>query len=150
MDYFIVSIANEDNRWLFDGLKHLKTLRVEQKDIGVNFKTSKSVIGIKHFENHTYLALEKHQRHILELSKNYKNDNYLISANARVKNYIRGSKNQQFKFDGEVNLKLKFHILNGCKIKSNPKESKLIKYKDSIELIYKNTKKATVDVICKQ
>ena len=152
MDYFTVSIANENNYWLYDGMRNLKTLRVEKQAVSVDFKNSKTTLGIKHFENHTYIALNEKMRHLVKIDSENRNNSktsYLISSNAKVTQYINSSLNKSFTFDGHIDLKLKFHLAKNCKISSNPLASKVILSDENSLLEYKNTKKAIVNVLCR-
>ena len=149
MDYFIVSIANDGDQWLVDGMRNLKTLRVEDKDKTVSFDDSKTVVGVKHFENHTYISLDSNQKHLLKMIDGDEDSSYLIASNAKVVGYKRESNNQQMEFNGHVDLNVSFHVQKGCQLESAPKESKVIYNKQNITLIYNNVKKATVNVICR-
>ncbi|RLA79889.1 MAG: hypothetical protein DRG78_12030 [Epsilonproteobacteria bacterium] len=152
MDYFTVSIAKEDNSWLYAGMNDLKTVRIEKKGAGVDLKDSKGVLGLKHFETHTYLHLDNSNKHIVSTknTKRYKNQVYLVDANAKLVNSTVGIKNNRYTFDGYVALKLKFNIPKKCKLTSIPKASKIIKSKNNkISLTYKHSKKAVVNVSCK-
>jgi len=150
MDYFTVSLANEGDRWLVDGMKDLKTLRIEKKDAGINLKRSKTTLGINHFENHTYIALDNQQKHFIDVPKKIsnKNDSYLLRANAKVVEFHKGISSQQIKFDGEVDLVLHFHLSKGCKLNSLPKPSSTKQKDDEVILKYKNQHKATVTLQC--
>lgn len=150
MDYFIVSLAKENNEWLVEGMKNLKTLRIEKKDVGVDLKNSKTILGIKSFENHTYIALDNKQKHFIKIPKkvNNTNDSYLISANAKVVEFHKGIASQRIKFDGEVDLVLHFHLAKGCRVSSLPKPLYAKQKDKEIILKYKNTHKATVTLQC--
>ncbi len=151
MDYFTVSMANEGDEWLIAGMRDLKTLRIEKKDASIDLKKSKTALGIKHFENHTYISLDNSQNHYIKVSnnQNYKKSSYLISSNAKIVDFKNGIKNKRMTFDGEVDLKLNYNIPNGCRIKSVPKEDKLTIKNQSYILEYKNIKKAIVTIYCK-
>ncbi len=152
MDYYTVSMAQEDDTWLIDGMVDLKTIRIEKENAGVDFKDSKGVLGIKHFETHTYLHLDNSKKHTVSTknTKGYKDRAYLVSANAKLVESMIGIKNQRYTFDGHVDLKLEFNVPDGCHLTSSPKASQNIKNEDkTISLFYKNSKKAVVNVLCK-
>ncbi len=148
MDYFTVSMANEENKWLVSGMKNLKTLRFEDINRSVDMAVSKSVYGFKKFENHTYVSFDKEESHHFSLSEQ-KQPTYLIASNAQVTSYNRGRSNIEYKFKGYSNLKLDFYLGKGCELKSVPKASKTVQAKQTIHLEYLKSKEATVHVICR-
>jgi len=152
MDYFTVSIANENSYWLYEGMRDLKTLRVENPDVSIDFNHSKTALGIKHFEKHTYIALDERVKHLVKIDSQKNNNlktSYLITSNAKVTRYINSTHNKSYTFSGNVDLKLQFHITNNCKITSNPLAFKIIATDENTSLEYKNTKKAVVNVLCR-
>jgi len=150
MDFYAVSMANEGDEWLVSGMRDLKTLRVEKRDGGVDLKDSKTTLGIKHFENHTYISLDTHDEHLVKLSdgKSYKKVPFLISANAKLVDFKNGIKNKRFSFKGYVDLKLNFNLPRGCKITSIPKAKKILTKATSVFLNYEHQKGATVTISC--
>jgi hypothetical protein len=151
MDFYDVSMANDKDEWLVYGMRDLKTLRVEQKGVGVDLKASASILGVKHFQNHTYISLDNHKEHLVKLSddKSYKNIPFLISANAKLIEFKNGIKNKRFTFDGHVDLKLNFNIPQGCKITSIPKAKRKVSRGSNVLLKYFGVRKAVVDVYCR-
>ncbi len=152
MDYYTVSMAQEDGEWLVDGMRDIKTLRIERENAGVNLNNSKGVLGIKHFETHTYLHLDNSTQHRVSTNnpKGYKNRAYLISANAKVVDSSITKDKQSYSFDGHVALKLEFNVPKGCRVKSTPEPSKILKGNNhEVSLYFKNYKKAVVNVSCK-
>ncbi|MEA3227904.1 MAG: hypothetical protein U9P38_02405 [Campylobacterota bacterium] len=150
-DYFTVSMAKDGDNWLVDGMHDLKTLRIEKEGASVKFKKSKSTMGIKHFENHTYLNLDRSKKHFITTSEDdsYKKSSYLISSNAKIVDFKRTKRKQMLSFDGDVELEVSFHLTKKCKLKSIPKESRRVKDKRAIHLYYKDIKKATLNVSCR-
>ena len=151
MDFYAVSMANERDEWLVSGMRDLKTLRVEKRDAGVDLKASKTTLGVKHFENHTYISLDTHDDHLVKLSddKSYKNIPFLVSANAKLVEFKNGIKNKRFSFKGYVDLKLNFNLPRGCKITSIPKVKRKVSRDGNLLLEYLGIKKAVVDVYCR-
>ncbi len=151
MDYFIVSMANDSNNWLVDGMRDLKTLRIEKEGASVKFKKSKSTLGIQHFENHTYISLDNSIKHFLTTAEgdSYKKRSYLISSNAKTVDFKNNGKRQILSFDGDVELEIKYHLTKKCRLRSFPKADKRVKHKNIINLYYKNIKKAKIDVSCR-
>lgn len=150
-DYYTVSMANEKNDWLVAGMKDLKTLRIEEEDAGVDFENSKSTLGLKHFENHTYLSLDNSLKHFIQVDKDksYKNRTYLVASNAKMIEHTYGLKNQTMAFEGHVDLKLHFHLTKECKLDVTPENYKKIVDGENVILEFKDTKKAIVDASCR-
>ena len=151
MDYYTVSMARDKDLFLIDGMKNLKTVRVEQKNIGLDFKLSKNIIGFNHFENHTYYHGGEKSSVRLKTSslKTDANRPYLISSNAKVKVHRFSQKKMQLDFRGYIPLKIDFHLPNNCSLKSNP-TVKIENLKNSVVRInYKKAKEAKIDVKCK-
>ncbi len=151
MDYFTVSLANNKNSWLIDGMQNLRTVRLEEEKGSINFKKSTTALGLKHFENHTYISLDNNFKHFIKIDtkKSYQNKTYLISSNAKIEEYNYDRKNKKMVFKGEVDLKLYFHISKDCKIDSFPKEDRRVQDKRDLYLEYKNRKKVSIDVSCR-
>jgi len=152
MDYYTVSMANEGDEWLVEGMKDLKTLRIEETNASVDFLKSPSVLGIKHFENHTYISLDNSTKHLLREDKKReaKDTTYLISSNAKLTNYLYEKNLKSMQFDGHVDLKLNFHISKECKLTSSPEATKETLTQESILLEYEGVKSAKIEVDCRQ
>ncbi|MBU1990308.1 endo alpha-1,4 polygalactosaminidase [bacterium] len=152
MDFYTVSIANEENRWLVSGMKSLRTLRAEDADTAVDIYNSAGVLGIKHIQERAYIHLDNSAEHLIALSagEDVLDRAYLIDANAEVvKNGYSGA-SQNISFRGHVDLKLRFHVPKNCKIASVAHADKIVAdMNDEIVLYYKNTKQADINVTCK-
>jgi len=135
MDFYEISMANEGDEWLFEGMRNLKTLRIEQKDAGIDFKKSQGVVGLKHFETHTYLHIEPKKEKIFVTIDNqaYKKQNYLESANAKLIRFKKYKNYQEYRFEGYLPLKVKFHLQENC----------------SVTHLSKRAKKGTIKLFCK-
>jgi len=142
-------MAEDTQGWLVDGMIDLKTLRVEDSNKSVNFKNSKTVLGFKKFENHTYISLDNSIKHKLSLTQNRPAESYLISSNAQVKSYRNGISNKSYQFEGGTALKLIFNLKSGCTIESKPKYKTKEMQNSQVKLLYKDVKKATVNVLCR-
>ena len=150
MDFYSASIARDDNEWLVDGMVDLKTVRVEKENYGVDFDNSKSVIGVKHFQTHTYLSLDNSKQHIFSIdnSNKYKNSPYLVSSNAKLNSFEKTESSQNLAFKGYIDLKLNFNLPEECRLTSTPQESKRILLNDSVHLEYKDVREAAVKILC--
>ena len=152
MDFYTVSISHDDGEWLFSGMKSIKTVRIEQKGAGVNFRKSKNVLGFKHFENHTYVSIGRESSAIVtktDSSKDSKDWAYLVSANAKVSDEKFSKHGFYMNFDGYVGVRVKFHIPKSCSIKMKPRARIKHLSNDIVSLRYNSSKKVGIDVICK-
>jgi hypothetical protein len=151
MDYYTVSMANEGDEWLVEGMRDLKTLRIEESNASVDFQNSPSVLGIKHFENHTYISLDNSTKHLLREDKkrDSKESTYLISSNAKLTKYVNEKDKKSMQFEGHVDLKLNFHLSKGCNVIATPKATKESLTQESLVLEFADIKKAKVDVVCR-
>ncbi|MEA3227901.1 MAG: endo alpha-1,4 polygalactosaminidase [Campylobacterota bacterium] len=152
MDFYIVSFAQDGDDWLLDGMKDLNTIRIEERGASIDFSRSQSALGIKHFENHTYISFDSSKKHYFTTKRDsrYKKSSYLISSNAKVIDYDNFSaKKRRFSFKGHVDLELDFHLADGCKIYSKPRAKKVLKTKESTKLFYKGKKSAVIDIKCR-
>ena len=150
MDFYEVSMAKEGNSWLVDGMRDLKTLRVENPKAEVALKKSSSVVGIKHFENHTYISLDPKQQHKVVLSSKTPQESYLVSANANVIDYKRiSSKKTHMVLKGEVAVNATFSLQDGCKLNATPTADYFKNESEGYNIAYNKAKKVTVDIVCK-
>jgi hypothetical protein len=149
-DFYTASMANEGDSWLVSGMKNLKTLRVEHSDAGVDMEASKTVLGLKHFEGHTYISLDTHEQHLVKLSSDdrYKKSAYLISANAKVIEYRVDKDSKKFVFSGHVDLELEFNVPKSCHLLAKPDIAKIVIEEETQTLHYKGLKKALVTITC--
>ena len=153
MDYYTVSMAKEKDEWLFCGLKNLNTLRVEQENAYVDLQKSKSVVGFKHFETHTYLSLFPQKNNYVTLSSREsvdENVSYLIAANAKLRNYTDAENSKGFLFHAYVPAKLSFHVANGCQLQSWPEALTETKEGEKIELTFGESEDVSVVIRCSQ
>ena len=151
MDFYTASLANEEAEWLVSGMRDLRTIRIEKKRANIDLKDAQSVIGVQHFEEHTYISLNQEQEHYFKITEKNSmlKESYLVEANAKVDTYAKKGTTQEFDFKGYVDLSLKFHIAKGCHINSLPKERTRVKEGNYVSLKYKKIKSATVIIECK-
>lgn len=151
MDFYTVSLAHDNNKWLVSGMRDVKTLRIEQKDAAIDFENSKTVVGLRHFENHSYISLDNTTEHIIKIDekKPAHESSYMVSANAKIVGHIKEPKKETILFDGHVDLKLSFIMSGSCKLSSLPKATKTSIIQGVSTLEYKGIKKATLIIECK-
>ena len=152
MDFYDVSMAKEGDEWLFDGMRDLKTLRIEREKASIDFKASPSALGIKHFENHTYVSLGNSQKHFIKEGRDdaYKNSTYLISSNAKSVDFKNSGARREISFQGHVDLELEFHIGSECSLSSYPKPSQVKQDSQNVKLFYRKEKSAQINIDCKE
>jgi len=120
MDYYTVSIAKDKAKWLVCGMQNLKTLRLETNKQYVNYKKSPTVIGQRTINKRTYLALDTHEKHIFTLDNQQQDSNYLVSANGKLTQIIKGNQTLRYIFNAEVDLKIEYHLQSNCSIRTIP------------------------------
>ncbi|MDH4944742.1 endo alpha-1,4 polygalactosaminidase [Sulfurimonas sp. C5] len=149
MDMYEVSMANEGNNWLINGMKDLKTIRFEDFTQAIDMKNSQGTIGITQFENHTYVSLDQTQKHLLRLTSKDTNKIYMVSSNGKLLNYKETNTTKSYQLRSYVDLDLTMHVDKECRIKSSPKAMKLLQDGNTITLQYKHVKEATITLECK-
>ncbi|WP_457743677.1 endo alpha-1,4 polygalactosaminidase [Sulfurimonas sp.] len=150
MDYYTVSISNDKKNYLINGMKDLKTVRLEGLKNYPDLNYSTNIIGFNDFETHRYVHLGKASKAILSLSKS--NDNayaYLVSSNGKIEQSSFNKYGFNLKLNSHVPLKIQLHIPKDCKYKLTSKASKITKKDDVVSLSYKYKKKVDLDVICR-
>ncbi len=149
MDYYTASLARDGSEWLVSGLEDLRTIRIEKANAGVDFRHSDTVLGLKHFEKHTYISLLSAQNHYLVASDTVENNrSYLVSANGKVLDYVEGNGHQRYLFSSHVALQLEFHLAKGCRVISDPLEESREERDTKLLLHYEKHKEAFVDIAC--
>ena len=151
MDMYDVSIAHEKNRWLFSGMRDLKTVRFEDYNGSFDLNASKNVAGFSHFENHTYVSLgtQDYALIVTEPSSTRKQA-YMLEANGKLVDFQQKRGKKIYKFEGYMPLHITAHVPSGCQaqIKPNPYRET---FKNSIATFYfRKAKKATMKLECKE
>jgi len=151
MDYYTVSVAKDNNKFLVAGMKNLKTLRIENKDAAVDLKDSTDVAGYNHFENHTYIHLAQNTQAKIKLEDKEKLQMlpYLVSANGKIINFKTTPRGMHIELQSHVPMKLQLFMPKECKY-TLTQGHKITSEKDGIiSLEYKNKTKVVVDAVCK-
>lgn len=146
MDYFEVSIAQEESSYLVEGMQHLKTLRLEGRS--VDLRKSPSVMGETDFETHTYVALDGHRKHLITLGRRGDDINYLISANAAVKYHKFDGKTRKLYFNGYVPLQVELFLPQKCQLGIKPQESSREVEGSTVRLNFREDTRAIVSIKC--
>ncbi len=146
MDFYTISMANDGNSWFVAGMKNLKTLRINDKKLFVDFRDSQGVLGESDFEVQRYMHMYGDKNYIT-LSKNEAADAvYLIESNGFVKAYKKSAKKIYYHFKSYVKLKVDLHLPDGCRVDTS--KNPLIKREGSKLSLLFQVKEAKVNVTC--
>lgn len=144
MDFYDISILNENNQWIFYGMKNLHTLRVEKKNMYV--KDTPNIQTTTHFLDHTYFGCNDDDIQKIYITKKQPLKPYIISTNAKILEYKSTKKTLHVKLKGYMKVKLSLNIPKKCKIKTKYVK---IERKQNIYLLNFKTKEAILDVQCR-
>jgi len=150
MDYYTVSMAQENGVFFFAGLRDLKTLRIEKKDAFIDFENSQNIIGINHFNNRSYLHVNQESNvFVKESDNNITTQNpYLISSNAKVIDADTSSKDLHVTLRSHVGLEAELYIPKNCTYTFTKGFNISNKYAGIIKLESKKYKEITIDATC--
>jgi hypothetical protein len=148
MDFYDISLAYEKNRWLIKGTKNLKTLRLE-KDVNIDLSKSIGIIGMKDHESDRYIHLDEHATQMLVLSKEDKDQSYLIDSNVALISSNRSKKSMELLFGGEVPAKIRYRLAKGCELHTSPAADQIKRKSDIVSLSYSEKKDVHVFISCK-
>ncbi len=147
LEFYDLSMSKTDDGWHFEGMKELKTVRLNTSDAKIDYKDSQAVIGQKKDNDQTYVHLNTQALSLdLDLGETA-DENYLIDTNAEVLSYQRSMKEISFKLKGHVDLILSYHLQDGCKLEVNKKPLSKKKNGSKISMIFK-VKEADVHIRC--
>ena len=151
MDYYTVSMARQKNTFLIDGMYDLKTVRVEEKDVGLDFKVSKNILGFNHFEKHTYYHVGSDRKLQLKTDKLKKSKKrpYLVSSNATLKVKEFSKDTMRLSVKGYIPLKIDLHLPSNCSLKVKPRVRVQYLKESVVRMNYKTATEANIDVKCK-
>lgn len=141
MDFYDISIVKEDGKWLYWGMKHLKTLRLDS--VNVDMKHSRGVVGYKA----PYISLAPDMKHVLVVGESDARA-YLIDANAGVSKFYQEKAYTEIAFKGHVDIALQYHLPKACQIRSSvePTQHDIEGMRHSMS--FENTKEVVLDVYC--
>jgi hypothetical protein len=150
MDYYTVSMAEENGIFLLTGLRDLKTLRIEKQDTYVDFENFPNIIGLKHFMNHTYLHVNQNSKVFVKQSSNHTTSHvpYLISSNGKIITADTNSKAFHLNLRSHVGLQAELFIPKNCTYTFTKGFTLNQKNKNIIEFTSKEQKEITIDAAC--
>jgi hypothetical protein len=151
MDYYTISMAEENGGTLMTGFKDLKTVRIEKKDATVNLQSSQNIAGYSHFENHTYVHVATQTKLLLQEGKPHKKVQlpYLISANGKITKFKKTAKELHLSIESHTPVKLQLFIPKECRYKLTSGYRKTVQKGNIISFDYKHHTKVNIDAICK-
>ncbi|SFV58322.1 Extracellular Matrix protein PelA [hydrothermal vent metagenome] len=149
MDMYEVSVAHEKNRWLFSGMRDLKTIRFEDYNGTFDLSASKNIAGFSHFENHTYVSLGTQDYALITTAQSLEHKQaYMLEANGKLAAFEDNNQTKIYKFKGYMPLYITAHVPAGCQaeIQPNPYTKTL---KNSIATFkFRKAKEATMRLEC--
>jgi len=151
MDMYEVSVAHENNTWLFCGMHDLKTVRFEDYKGTFDLKDSTNIAGFSHFENHTYVSLGTQACALIKLTdKNSLDPAYMLEANGKLL-YFQNTNNMKiYDFKSYMPLHVTFHIPARCSISVKPNPAKQSIKNKTATFEFKKAKKARFKLECKK
>ena len=150
MDYYTVSISKDKDKFLFDGLQDLKTLRLEDQEKELLPKVTENMAGYNHFQTHTYVHVGSKQS--LIVYKNYtkvQKEPYLISANAQITTMQRKKGEFDLVLKSHVALEFELFVPKGCKATIKPKPWIYKNEKYHLKVKYKKNRETYINVQCR-
>jgi hypothetical protein len=147
MDFYSISMANEGNHWFVAGMNSLKTLRINDKKLFIDFKHSKGVLGESDFEVQRYFHLFGDQNYITLTKKKPIHAPYIIESNGFIKSYKKSAKQLHYHIKSYVKLKVDLNVPRGCKVHTSGNPF-VKKWHSKVSLLFK-IKEVDIDVKCK-
>ena len=149
MDYYTVSMAKEGEKILLAGLKDLKTIRIEKKNVSIDLNNSRNIAGYKHFEQHTYLHVGTDSKAIIDMHPKKPEQPYLVSANGKIIEFRQDAKHLHLKLHAHVPVKMELFIPQECRYTLSKGYTKEQEKGNILSLNYKTKTEVVVDAICK-
>lgn len=150
LEFYDISMSRDKNVWHFEGMKELKTLRLDKSLPKPEYKDSQVIIGQKDKGTQVYLHLNTQAPSIdLKLDASSSRDgNYLIDTNAEVLDYNKSPDHISFRLESYVALVLNYHLQKGCTLESTPKAAVTDLKENRVSMKFKG-KEADVVIKCR-
>jgi hypothetical protein len=147
MDFYTLSIAEDHKSYLFSGLKHLKTVRLDNMQKKEIIQLNNNIAGYSHFENHTYIHMAQNDSATIEKKLIHKQNNpYLIEANGKVVSLKREEKRFYLKLQSHIPLKTQLFIPKNWQLKIKPQPKVLTHKKNIYTIKYQKNTRAEINV----
>ncbi|UOD34320.1 endo alpha-1,4 polygalactosaminidase [Deferribacteraceae bacterium V6Fe1] len=119
LDFYETVIAKEDNAWLIQTDKHLRTLRVSTNYGYPDLKLSQGVLGFYDYNGQRYIHLNGGGFYKLVFTNATPQTPYLVQTNGR----IIDSDNGRYKINGYMPIDVKLANISNCRIRTYDKYS---------------------------
>jgi len=150
MDFYTLSLAQEDAHYFIAGAHNLKTVRLDNSPLVADMSSSKNVLGFKQEKQRTYIHLGKDDAAYVELSSSAKSkEPYLVTTNAAILTSRQTSNGLSMELQSYLPIKLELYIPRECHYHFTSIASNITKKDDIITFSYKYKKKVGFDVVCK-
>jgi len=121
IDYYQITIANNDSAWLLYSSGELRELR-SAKNFGYpDLTNSSNVIGFNENKDDLYIHLGPNRLTVLSYQNDKPVQPYLVDANARITAFSRDKNQLVIKFQGYMPLQFTLANVNSCKVSTQNK-----------------------------
>ena len=150
MDFYTLSLAQENNSYLVAGARNLKTLRLDEAALFVDMNASTNVLGYKGKNEGSYIHLGAKKSAIITLTPSAKSTKaYLVSTNAAILKNRQKDNGFSMELQSFLPIQLELNLPTGCRYHLTYPPSNTTKKDDIITFKYKNKKRVGVNVVCK-
>ena len=150
MDFYTLSIAQENNSYFVAGARNLKTLRLDASPLLVDLNSSSNVLGFKAQKQSKYIHIGPKESAYVSLGASAKNRQpYLVSTNAAILKSEQREDGLSMELQSYLPIKLELNIPKRCRYHFTNIASNITKKDDIITFNYKYKKRVGFDVICK-
>ena len=151
MDFYTLSLAEQNSSYFLAGARNLKTLRLDESSRFVNIDNSENVLGLKKHKKSTYIHLGSNEKALIELSstKVHNTKAYLVSTNAAISNNKQRADGFSMELHSFLPITLELRLPKGCRYHLTHSPSVITKKDDIITFKYKKQKRVGINVVCK-
>jgi hypothetical protein len=148
MDFYTLSLSNEEETWLLEGTRDIKTVRFAKK-VFADMERSDGVIGAKATSNQTYFHLDQGQsQRIVLRSSAPQEEVYLLDANVALEKVFQEKGKIRYRFAGHVPAAMRWHVPQKCNV-TTQQDAEITRSSDLLTLTFPNAKEGVLDVTCR-
>lgn len=148
MDFYTVSIAEEDNDWYIAGAYDLHTVRLPASQ-HVNCLESDGVLGTKRRADVRYVHLAPQRgSHRLRIADSRDRGCMLVDTDALVSEYSREDETTRYRLQSYLPLQLRIRSDDVCRVDVVPQADSIAEQNGTTLLRYRTRKDANVTVSC--
>jgi len=148
MDFYTLSLSNEEETWLLEGARDIKTVRFAKK-VFADMERSDGVIGAKATSNQTYFHLDHGQsQRIVLRSSAPQEEVYLLDANVALEKVFQEKGKITYRFAGHVPAAMRWHVPQKCNV-TTLQDAEITRSSDLLTLTFSNAKEGVLDVTCR-